>query len=1080
MMIASFIVFATWLLISAYGYFVQRDQEIAHVQEIVLDRAFELKAIIKSTTDRLVEVHRYGDRRFRKMASLPRSTLLSRLTNSPTGPERFSLEWGSQDFMDQMIETGNLLALGRFSERPPREQDEINATLSLLELAKPVQELSPQMAWIYYISASHFIATYPPTLEKDLLKDGQDALNEYLDQVLNVTSWWNPALPLNNPKGLPYWTPAYIDPAGKGLMVTYGIPVNHDGTLLGIIGTDITMDFLNDVLRDADYPNGQFLIVDEQLQVMSASTGNSLSDKIPENRSERIAAYNKTTIPLLKDFLPDLIWDALRFTPEGRMQHGWQNGANIFVSSLSSVSPWRLVYILPEADLVATILPAFSIHMVFVLGLMALLIFGYRFLERAFVKPALALVQHIEYHSKNEPRPIPSIPELWVVWFEQVTHTFEAMRQAHTRLEDAIESLDAGLVMYDREEKLVICNRKYKEIYDQISPFMIPGTPYETILQRKVEILKPHIPLDITQNEWISQRLADHRARRAYTLQQINGRFISISDYPTHEGGVVSLRQDITDLRQMEADLLESEKKYRSIIASTTEGFLLFSLNDRKILEVNDALCHTLGYTSDEILGRSPSELVRVDQRAEMEALERKVADQDMLNTILMTRDAQEVHVQLHCTLANRSDTKDPVAFAFIADVTPQKALEAQLRLAKEDAERANYAKSAFLAHMSHEIRTPLNAILGMGELLGDTKLDKEQEDYLHTSQKASASLLALISDILDISKIEAGQLDLVSTPFHLRETLESVLDIQRGLARDKGVGLRMRIDNTLPDIVTGDSNRIQQILLNLLNNALKFTHAGQVFLAVEPGRSEHQIRFEVVDTGIGIAKQKLDAIFETFVQADLKTTRQFGGTGLGLAICRHLIDKMGGTIQVESTPGHGSMFYFEISLPRHMGSVGRLSQTVNQPKHPPADLVTPKESLSILVVDDSEDNRFLVSSFLKRTDHQIEEAQNGREALEMYKSGIYDLVLMDMLMPVMDGYEAVSRIRQWEESQSLRPTPIVALTAHAMKEAGERAFNVGCNEFLTKPVRKVRLLEVIDQYSPNIIDEETATPYSN
>ncbi|MBF0587918.1 MAG: response regulator [Magnetococcales bacterium] len=398
------------------------------------------------------------------------------------------------------------------------------------------------------------------------------------------------------------------------------------------------------------------------------------------------------------------------------------------------------------------------------------------------------------------------------------------------------------------------------------------------------------------------------------------------------------------------------------------------------------------------------------------------------------------------------------------------------LSAAKQAAERANRAKSAFLAHMSHEIRTPLNAILGMGELLKEGALNDAQQWCVQTLNRSGESLLALINDILDLSKIEAGKLTLESTTFDLRQLVDDAVDPFVFTALEKKIELNRHVDEEVPQWVRGDAVRLQQVLINLLGNALKFTRQGQVSMTVTQ-RDDGQISMAVSDTGPGVSTVQREEIFRPFTQADPSITRDHGGTGLGLTISRRLADVMGGTIGLESQFGKGSTFTVTLPLPEvhapqkvvHSSrqqdvqvQTGIADHTPSEKPQKGSDHVSPKR---ILVVDDSEDNRRLVEAFLKREPYQLVMAVNGAEAVAAFIEQRFDLVLMDIQMPVMDGYDATRRIRKWESKRGMPSTPILALTAHAIDEESEQIMAVGCDLHLTKPIRKQRLLNSLRRY---------------
>jgi signal transduction histidine kinase/FixJ family two-component response regulator/HPt (histidine-containing phosphotransfer) domain-containing protein len=400
--------------------------------------------------------------------------------------------------------------------------------------------------------------------------------------------------------------------------------------------------------------------------------------------------------------------------------------------------------------------------------------------------------------------------------------------------------------------------------------------------------------------------------------------------------------------------------------------------------------------------------------------------------------------------------------------------LNEELKARNLEVERATRAKSEFLAAMSHEIRTPMNAIIGMADLLYQTSLTPDQRKYVEVFQRAGENLLNLINDILDLSKVESGKVELESVDFDLAGVVSKATEIIQVRAMTKGLTVRYKIAPGVPTGLIGDPGRLQQVLLNLLGNSMKFTEQGGLEIAVELDPESNQpghLRFAVSDTGIGIPADKLDLIFENFTQADSSTTRKYGGTGLGLSISRQFVALMHGRIWVTSEVGVGSTFYFTAAFGLQanpfLTRTPQGAQIAGAPLAPLAATPEIAHDLHILLADDSEDNRFLIQSYLKGTGCSIDIAENGRVAVDKFRPGVYDLILMDVEMPEMDGYTATRLIRQHEQATGACATPILALTAHAFQQAVNRSLEAGFTEHLTKPIRRSTLLDALSKYQP-------------
>ena len=546
------------------------------------------------------------------------------------------------------------------------------------------------------------------------------------------------------------------------------------------------------------------------------------------------------------------------------------------------------------------------------------------------------------------------------------------------------------------------------------------------------------------------------------------------------DGRVVALHgvlRDISQRRRAEEALRQSELRYRRLFECANDA--IFIMRNGRFFDCNQASAAIYGCRCEDLLGTTPgawSPPQQPDGRdsataARAHMLAALAGENPRFEWLHKRLDGTIFHAEVNLNLLRAGE--DKLLIAIVRDITAWKRAEAELRQAKEAAELSSTAKSEFLANMSHEIRTPLNGIIGMTELALDTTLSPEQREYLTVARSSADSLLAVINDILDFSKIEAGRLDLEQVPFDTRAVCVDVMRMVEPAAARKALNLEYQVAPEVPLRVIGDPFRLRQVLLNLVGNAIKFTSRGEVVVSaevVERGESELRLAFSVRDTGVGIPRDKQAAIFQAFVQADGSTSRRFGGTGLGLSISTRLAAMMGGTISVESEPGCGSTFRFTIVCGLLAGEEAGsddawLAAEAAAAEQAAVAAAAPKRALRILSVEDNEVNQRFLTRLLEKGGHAVVTAGNGFEAIVAYESGQFDLILMDVQMPLMDGFAAVEEIRQREQATGRR-IPIVALTAHAMKGDEERCLEAGMDAYLSKPIQAKELRAVLDRFA--------------
>ncbi len=621
------------------------------------------------------------------------------------------------------------------------------------------------------------------------------------------------------------------------------------------------------------------------------------------------------------------------------------------------------------------------------------------------------------------------------------------------------------------DNELKKSNDKYKNLFDGAFDGVIRldanrcfiewNTKMETLLGYSAEELKGMHITKVLHNEDIdSSKMYLNKLLRdgfySNYIGRIKNKFgeiihIEVNSRATYEDGQITGSidnvRDISERITLEKAIVRSEEKYRGIIENLEFGLL--EVNLQGIIEkAYPSFCKLTGYTKEELVGRNPYHLLHPDF---IPLLEEKTRDRengisDVYEVKIKQKSGDYKWVIISGAPFYDELGKHQGSIGVHLDISAQKKMEKDLVNANKEAEASSKAKELFLANMSHEIRTPLNAVFGLSSLLKNTDLNDDQIKYVKNINNSAESLLLLVNDILDISKIESGKLEANDTVFNLRKTLSTILSSTNYLADKKRLKLSFEIDDNLDDTYDGDELKICQVLINLINNAIKFTSHGEVILKLEKISDldkSHRVKFSVKDTGKGIAEDALETIFEDFSQEDNTISKKYGGTGLGLSISKKLVSVIGGELNVESIVNEGTNFYFEIVLKRASGTPV-VKELLPLPK-------LDWKKVKILTVEDNPVNQFVIESTIKSWNGSTDIACNGEEALKMLNETDYHIILMDMQMPIMDGLTTTKIIRQELKSN----IPIIAFTANALKKEKDRCLAIGMDDYITKPFKE-------------------------
>ncbi|MDZ5699159.1 PAS-domain containing protein [Chelativorans sp. M5D2P16] len=639
--------------------------------------------------------------------------------------------------------------------------------------------------------------------------------------------------------------------------------------------------------------------------------------------------------------------------------------------------------------------------------------------------------------------------------------------EARAQLAHLLETLPAGVIIYDRDDRFVLANRKIHDALPAMVPAMQAGRPMREALElaHKAGYLResgdPEVDrlYDTDREGWIEAHLKLYwQGQRIYERCNPDGRWFKAFDMRREDGTFVGVRVDITELKEREQQLEESMREnevFRNLVDNVPVA-IYAKRPDLRLMYVNKGWCDLLGVSKDDAIGKTDLELFGAAGEAFMKSDVAVLESGERL-------EVEEAQTAPDGTVRHQIARKDtliasdgsPYLIGSTTDVTEMKRREQELREAQEKAVAADRAKSEFLANMSHEIRTPMNGVLGMAELLAKTDLTGKQRTFIDIIVKSGNALLTIINDILDFSKINAGRLVLDPQPFNLAEAVEDVATLVSARAREKDLELIVRVDPGLPKSFVGDVGRIRQIVTNLLGNAIKFTDSGHVLVDVKGDLLEEETRLEVrvADSGIGIPEDKLELIFDQFSQVDASSTRRYEGTGLGLAISSHLVALMGGEMGVESRQGHGSTFWFRVTLPNaDRSAIAKVA---------PQDV----SGARVLIVDDNEINRAILSEQMTHWGFDACAARSAQEGLDVLSAAArlgvqVDCAVIDYQMPEMSGIDMVRAIRTGGGDAQV---PVILLSS-VDQSLAVGAQDLGIDAQLLKPARTAKLLETLVQ----------------
>lgn len=1026
------------LLTAWYSFEIQKEQIIDSRQEQVDRHVKQIDLLLESTIRAVTSLRNIAVEHLR-LGEMVRQDSLPKYEKFDKRGQIFTLEPSYANSGKPFMQMGRISGIGSLQNRSQSFYQEMEMLFEL-SLSFPVaMDAAPKATAIYYISKQKVLSYFP--WPKNNLQFTEELFHK---------QYFKLATPKLNPDRKVFWTDAYMDSTGKGLMTTVGVPIYLKDKFIGAVYLDMTLASLAKQIRTYFKMQGTVILLDQSNNVLSHSGDNNFS-------------YVDRAIPISQK-LPN----ALRSIPESELfssVNGMiKNGYYIHSIGVNN-APWRLLYIQNTDDLFNQSWEKLEWTFFIVVGALSLLVSIVHWLtRRAFVTPASKLLEHLEACSKL-PQPVPNaITRGWEPWFLLVSRIFEENQKNTDYLADQNKRLDK--LVAKRTTRLKETNEKREQEYALLRSLLdaIPDAivfknkngdylgcnhAAEKLLGLPEDDIIGIAPETLTSLE-TGKRIRDEdqqvlKLEKTLKYQERMDKhdksvLLDITKIPFYNSrgellGLIAMWRDITREYESAEQLRQSEERYHLAMDAVEDGLWDWYVDSKKII-CNPAYYSMLGYQFNEFpatLSRLDN-LIHPDDKLRVQAY-RKQYLADPAGSYEVEFRMQGKDQQYHWLLSRgrivefTHDHRPVRMLGTHKDITRHKSNEVSLLEAKQDAEMANLYKSEFLANMSHEIRTPMNAIIGMLQLAGRTSLTAQQQDYLDKASYSAQSLLRIINDILDFSKIEAGKLELEKVLFPLDKVLDHALDLNVIRSQEKGVELLLYAPVSSGIMLKGDPLRLGQVLINLLSNAVKFTSDGEIELGCEDlGEKEGRIslKFWVRDTGIGISQSQQEKLFDAFSQADGSTTRKYGGTGLGLSISKHLVSMMGGKLKVNSEVGQGSTFSFIVNFEIEYTGAQLQQNIPNQLK-----------KLRTLVIDDNPSALQMYSSMMREFHFQVATAASGAEALYKIQQMPVDFILLDWMMPELDGMDVVASINKLVEKGKLEKLPvIIMMTAHTTDPA--------------------------------------------